>query len=64
MAKLTPNDLVILMNGIYLLPINRGHGSLIFHKKNIQVSNVFKRRSVSLLFIFKALSIVKFLSWF
>ena len=51
MAKLTPNDLVLLMNGIYPLPINIGHGSLFFNKKNIQVSSVFKRRSVSLLSI-------------
>ena len=63
-AKLTPNDLVTLMNGIYPLPINKGHGSLVFYKKNIQVSSVFKRRSVSLLSIFKVLSIAKFFSWF
>ena len=61
-VKLTPNDLVSLMNGIYPLPINRGHGSLVFNKKNIQVSSVFKRRSVSLLFIFKVLSIAKLFS--
>ena len=28
-VKLTPNDLVSLMNCIYPLPINRGHGSLV-----------------------------------
>ena len=39
-VKLTPNDLVSLMNGIYPLPINRGHGSLVFKKKNIHVSSV------------------------
>ena len=64
MVKLTPNDLISLMNDIYPLPINRGHGSLVFHKKNNQVSSVFKRRSVSLLSIFKVLSIAKFFSWF
>ena len=56
-TKLTPNDLVSIMNGIYPFPINRGHWSLVFDKKNSQVSSVFKRRSVSLLFIFKAFSI-------
>ena len=63
-VKLTPNNLVSLINGIYPLPINRSHGSLILHKKNIQVSSAFKRRSVSLLFIFKVLSIAKFFCWF
>ena len=63
-AKLTPNDLVTLMNGIYPLPIYRGHVSLVSDKKNIQVSSVFKRRSVLLLSIFKVLSIANFFSWF
>jgi len=50
------------MNGIYPLPINRGHGFWFFHKKNIQVSSVFKRKSVSLLsisqfFFFKSFSV-------
>ena len=61
-VKLTPYDLVSLMNGIYPLPINRGHVFWFFHKKNIQVSSVFKRRSVSLLsisniFFFKSFSV-------
>ena len=59
-VKLTPNDLVSLTNGIYTLPMNRGHGSFFFHKKNIQVSSVFKRRSVSLLSIFKVLLLQNF----
>ena len=42
-AKLTPYDLVSLLDAIHPLPINRGHGFLVFHKKNIQVSSVFKR---------------------
>ena len=44
-VKLTAIDLVSLMNGIYPLPINRGHWSLVFHKKNIQVFK-FSREEV------------------
>ena len=63
-AKLTPNDLVSIMNGIYSFPINRGHWSLVLHKKDSQASSVFKRRSISLLFIFKVLSTAKVFTWF
>jgi len=63
-AKLTPNDLVSIMNGIYSFPINRGHWSLVFYKKNIQVSSFSKEKKSLLVFIFKVLSIAKVFSWF
>ena len=63
-AKITSNDLVSIMNGIYPFPINRGHWSLVFDKKNIQVSSFSKEKKSLLAFIFKVLSIAKVFSWF
>ena len=63
-AKLYPNDLVTIMNGIYPFPINRGHWSFVFHKKYIQVSSFSKEKKSLLAFIFKVLSIAEVFSWF
>ena len=63
-AKLYPNDLVSIINGVYSLSINRGHWSFIFHKKNIQVSSFLKEKKSLLAFIFKFFHLQEFFSWF
>jgi len=52
-AKLTPNDLVTLMNSIYPLPIIGVMGLLVFHKKNIQVLS-FQEKKCFIAFHFQS----------
>jgi len=52
-AKLTPNDLITLLNGIYPLPIYRGHGSLVFNKK-LSKFQVFSKKKYFIAFHFQS----------